>query len=59
MKGRYKKTNDTGAKTPSLSFAEMINGKPTKKMKQAAGKVKKMMKSSSPEAFLPHEDPEF
>jgi hypothetical protein len=59
MKGRFKRTNEKDAKPQSFSFAELLTSKPTKKMKQMTGKAKKLNKSSSPEAFIPHEDTEF
>ncbi len=60
MKGRYKRTNETPANKPQGgSFAELLKGKPTKKMKKADGAIKKNKKASAPEAFIPHEDDEF
>lgn len=60
MKGRYKRTNDKPESKPQgLSFAELLKGKPTKKMKKVEGAIKKNKKASAPEAFIPHEDDEF
>ncbi|UPT65233.1 MAG: hypothetical protein M0D57_11715 [Sphingobacteriales bacterium JAD_PAG50586_3] len=59
MKSRFKRTNEKNAQPKSFSFAELLTSKPTKKMKQVAGKAKKLTKSSAPEAFIPHEDTEF
>lgn len=59
MKGRYKQKDKlVKDNAPSLTFAELISGKTTKKIKQARGKAKAMAKAASIKALNPPTDEE-